>query len=184
MIIDIDIVRPHIFQQQRHYNGFGLASSSAVGQPHGVHHRGPHYGNNDRSRLGFDKGRRRDRDQDSICMSNDSHGFDRNRGPRASKMKGKSNADPSLSSGNSKGNSPSPGINLELYNRSDFVTDYENAKFFIIKSFSEDNVHRSIKYNVWASTPHGNKKLDAAYHEAKEKSSSCPVFLLFSVCSC
>ncbi|KAK6247933.1 hypothetical protein QUC31_019498 [Theobroma cacao] len=71
-------------------------------------------------------------------------------------------------------------IDLDLYNRPDFRTDYENAKFFIIKSFSEDNVHKSIKYNVWASTPHGNKKLDAAYCEAKEKKETCPVFLLFS----
>nr|CAB3492916.1 unnamed protein product [Digitaria exilis] len=56
-----------------------------------------------------------------------------------------------------------------------------DAKFFIIKSYSEDDVHKSIKYNVWASTPSGNKKLDAAYEEAKKKSSSSPVFLLFSV---
>nr|CAB3452032.1 unnamed protein product [Digitaria exilis] len=45
----------------------------------------------------------------------------------------------------------------------------------------EDDVHKSIKYNVWASTPNGNKKLDAAYQDAKEKSSESPVFLLFSV---
>lgn len=34
---------------------------------------------------------------------------------------------------------------------------------------------------VWASTPNGNRKLDAAYREAKEKQAACPVFLLFSV---
>lgn len=34
---------------------------------------------------------------------------------------------------------------------------------------------------VWASTFNGNKKLDAAYHESKEKPGDCPVFLLFSV---
>ncbi|KAJ8513049.1 hypothetical protein OPV22_003483 [Ensete ventricosum] len=45
----------------------------------------------------------------------------------------------------------------------------------------EDDIHKSIKYNVWASTPHGNKKLDAAYQESKEKTSGCPVFLFFSV---
>ena len=63
----------------------------------------------------------------------------------------------------------------------DFGETYSDANFFIINSYSEDDVHNSIKYNVWASTPSGNKKLDAAYQEAKEKSSSCPVFLLFSV---
>ncbi|KAL5838637.1 hypothetical protein ACOSQ3_015806 [Xanthoceras sorbifolium] len=172
----------NVGQQQRPYNGFGLASSSSTGShPHGGSSRSSYFGNNDRIRLAFDKGRRRDRDQDSICISNDSHGIDRNRGPRASKMKGKSTADLSFSFSNSKSNSSCSGSKLESYNRPDFVTDYENAKFFIIKSFSEDNVHKSIKYNVWASTPHGNKKLDAAYHEAKEKNGSCPVFLLFSV---
>lgn len=48
-----------------------------------------------------------------------------------------------------------------LYNRSDLDTDYENSKFFIIKSYSKDNVHKSIKYDIWASTPNGNRKLDA-----------------------
>jgi ribosomal protein S21 len=38
-----------------------------------------------------------------------------------------------------------------------------------------------MKYNVWTSTPNGNKKLDAAYQEAKEKPVDCPIFLLFSV---
>lgn len=72
-------------------------------------------------------------------------------------------------------------VQNESYNRSDFLTEYKDAKFFIIKSYSEDNVHKSIKYGVWASTPNGNKKLDAAYHEATEKQDTCPVFLLFSV---
>jgi len=69
----------------------------------------------------------------------------------------------------------------EQYNQPDFPDTYENAKFFVIKSYSEDDVHKSIKYNVWASTQNGNKKLDAAYQEAKQKSGSCPVFLFFSV---
>ncbi|KAM0898226.1 hypothetical protein ACQ4PT_022065 [Festuca glaucescens] len=49
----------------------------------------------------------------------------------------------------------------------------------------EDDIHKGIKYNVWASTPNGNNKLDAAFHDAqaltKEKGTKCPVFLLFSV---
>jgi hypothetical protein len=78
-------------------------------------------------------------------------------------------------------NDGSNAVKQDQYNRADFVETYSDAKFFIIKSYSEDDVHKSIKYNVWASTPSGNKKLDAAYVEAKEKSSSSPVFLLFSV---
>ncbi|KAI3924371.1 hypothetical protein MKW98_032572 [Papaver atlanticum] len=71
--------------------------------------------------------------------------------------------------------------NKEEYNKEDFPEKYTDAKFFIIKSYSEDDVHKSIKYNVWASTPNGNKKLDSGYKEAQEKSGGCPVFLLFSV---
>lgn len=102
-------------------------------------------------------------------MISEPHGTtsDRNRGPRASKAKGEQIL--------------SPEGKIDLYNQPDFVTSYENAKFFVIKSFSEDNVHKSIKYSVWASTPLGNRKLDAAYQEAKESEANCPVFLFFSV---
>ncbi|CAA7406993.1 unnamed protein product [Spirodela intermedia] len=72
-------------------------------------------------------------------------------------------------------------VDYESYNNPDFKTEYDDARFFIIKSYSEDNVHKSIKYGVWASTPNGNKKLDGAYSEAKGKGAECPVFLLFSV---
>ncbi|KAJ0555385.1 putative YTH domain-containing protein [Helianthus annuus] len=71
--------------------------------------------------------------------------------------------------------------NREQYNHPDFPVTYEDAKFFVIKSYSEDDVHKSVKYNVWASTQNGNKKLDAAYQEAQQKPGSCPVFLFFSV---
>ncbi|XP_021278354.1 YTH domain-containing family protein 2 isoform X2 [Herrania umbratica] len=141
----------------------------------------PFLGPNDQTRFVLDKGKRQERDQDSICISNESQGMDHNRGPRAVKLKGKSTSEQSSRSDNSKIDSAISAIDLDLYNQPDFCTDYENARFFIIKSFSEDNVHKSIKYNVWASTPHGNKKLDAAYCEAKEKKETCPVFLLFSV---
>ncbi|CAK8542825.1 unnamed protein product [Lathyrus sativus] len=71
--------------------------------------------------------------------------------------------------------------NKEQYIGEDLSENYSDAKFYVIKSYSEDDVHKSIKYNVWASTPNGNKKLDAAYQEAKEKPGGCPIFLLFSV---
>lgn len=71
--------------------------------------------------------------------------------------------------------------NKEQYNGEDFSENYSDAKFFVIKSYSEDDIHKSIKYSVWASTPNGNKKLDAAFQEAKEKPGDCPIFLLFSV---
>lgn len=73
----------------------------------------------------------------------------------------------------------------DQYNLPEFQTDYENAKFYVIKSYSEDDIHKSIKYDVWASTPNGNKKLDAAFRDEAAKSSEtgtkCPIFLFFSV---
>ncbi|KAI3878834.1 hypothetical protein MKX03_013974, partial [Papaver bracteatum] len=46
-------------------------------------------------------------------------------------------------------------------------------------------MHKSIKYNVWSSTPNGNKRLENAYEDAQRisagKPSGCPIFLFFSV---
>ncbi|KAL1211556.1 YTH domain-containing protein ECT1 [Cardamine amara subsp. amara] len=67
------------------------------------------------------------------------------------------------------------------YNGQNFPESFAKAKFFVIKSYSEDDVHNSIKYGMWSSTPTGNKKLNVAYYEAKENSAECPVYLLFSV---
>lgn len=76
-------------------------------------------------------------------------------------------------------------IYTDQYNREDFPIDNEIAKFFVIKSYSEDDVHKSIKYNVWSSTPHGNKKLQSAFEDSGRKaigkSGGCPIFLFFSV---
>lgn len=74
-----------------------------------------------------------------------------------------------------------PVPDKQQYTGEDLSENYSDAKFFVIKSYSEDDIHKSMKYNVWTSTPNGNKKLDAAYLEAKEKSADCPIFLLFSV---
>ncbi|KAL6517775.1 YT521-B-like domain [Orobanche minor] len=76
-------------------------------------------------------------------------------------------------------------IGTEKYNSHEFHIEYDNAKFYVIKSYSEDDVHKSIKYDVWSSTPNGNKKLDAAFREAdadtSETGKKCPIFLFFSV---
>ncbi|GAB2286500.1 hypothetical protein Dimus_020899 [Dionaea muscipula] len=162
--------------------GFGLSSNYLSGQYlYGGAQQNFKFGNipsshpevNYRYQLSLEKGRNQ-REQDSAIVVGD-----RNRGPRASKVKGKGTSDNS-SSFSSKISGATSQVNLDSYNSTDFPTNYENARFFVIKSFSEDNVHRSVKYSVWASTPHGNKKLDAAYAEAKEKG-NCPIFLFFSV---
>lgn len=64
------------------------------------------------------------------------------------------------------------------YNPKSFDLNPKNAKFFVIKSFSEDDIHRSIKYEIWCSTDHGNKRLDSAFRAQNNKG---PIYLLFSV---
>jgi len=61
--------------------------------------------------------------------------------------------------------------------RGDF--EPKNARFFVVKSYSEDDIHRSIKYEIWCSTEHGNKRLDLAWREREAKGGS--VYLFFSV---
>ncbi|CAK8696667.1 YTH domain-containing family protein 2-like [Clavelina lepadiformis] len=64
------------------------------------------------------------------------------------------------------------------YNPKRLTLDVRNARFFVIKSYSEDDIHRSIKYNIWCSTEHGNKRLDAAFRAQQGRG---PVLLLYSV---
>jgi len=64
------------------------------------------------------------------------------------------------------------------YNPREFDMNPQGARFFVVKSYSEDDIHRSIKYEVWCSTEHGNKRLDGAFREREGKG---PVYLFFSV---
>ena len=50
---------------------------------------------------------------------------------------------------------------------------------FVIKSYSEDDIHKAIKYCVWSSTKEGNMKLGKAYEEMS--SQRMPLYLFFSV---
>ncbi|VAI74872.1 unnamed protein product [Triticum turgidum subsp. durum] len=170
--------------QQKSFYGFGTPSDSYGRRfshrgsfPHATNYGSPFpgYGLNGRSLNPVDKERRRGRGNALLCSFVGSLDFlnEQSRGPRSTRPK-KQRED------NSKDEKSSAGLDQGSYNRTDFVTEYKNARFFIIKSYSEDNVHKSIKYGVWASTTNGNKKLDGAYHEVK-KEEHCPIFLLFSV---
>ncbi|KNZ44855.1 hypothetical protein VP01_875g5 [Puccinia sorghi] len=64
------------------------------------------------------------------------------------------------------------------YNPTHFDTSPPSARFFVIKSYTEEDVHKSLKYEIWASTDLGNKRLDRAFQESHE---SGPIYLLFSV---
>ncbi|XP_050350664.1 YTH domain-containing family protein 3 isoform X4 [Nymphalis io] len=65
------------------------------------------------------------------------------------------------------------------YNPKEFDLSAPLTRFFVIKSYSEDDIHRSIKYEIWCSTEHGNKRLDAAFRDREREGGA--VFLFFSV---
>lgn len=66
-----------------------------------------------------------------------------------------------------------------IFNPKDFDLNPANARFFVIKSYSEDDIHRSIKYSIWCSTERGNKRLDEAF--AQSSSTGGVIYLFFSV---
>lgn len=71
-------------------------------------------------------------------------------------------------------------LDMTKYNPAHFeIENIEIARFFVIKSYSEDDIHRSIKYNIWCSTEHGNKRLDQAFHEREKEGGA--VYLFYSV---
>jgi hypothetical protein len=69
--------------------------------------------------------------------------------------------------------------NLERVNSAEFSLEITKARFFVIKSYTEDDVHKSMKYQVWSSTTEGNKRLNEFYIKSQEE--KVPIFLFFSV---
>jgi hypothetical protein len=64
------------------------------------------------------------------------------------------------------------------YNPAAFDTRPQFARYFVIKSYTEDDVHKSLKYEIWSSTDPGNKRLDKAF---KDTAGRGPIYLFFSV---
>uniref|UniRef100_A0A3Q3B3P1 YTH domain-containing family protein n=1 Tax=Kryptolebias marmoratus TaxID=37003 RepID=A0A3Q3B3P1_KRYMA len=95
---------------------------------------------------------------------------------------GVGNNGPQTSAGQGSGGESHPVLEKlrasHSYNPKDFDWNLKNGRVFIIKSYSEDDIHRSIKYSIWCSTEHGNKRLDSAFRAMNGKG---PVYLLFSV---
>ncbi|ORX38432.1 YT521-B-like domain-domain-containing protein [Kockovaella imperatae] len=63
-------------------------------------------------------------------------------------------------------------------NPSTFDCHPTQARFFVIKSYTEDDVQKSLKHGIWSSTVLGNKRLDVAFRESADK---MPIYLFFSV---
>lgn len=73
-------------------------------------------------------------------------------------------------------------IRKNNYNPTKFDIRTEGARYFVIKSYSEDDVHRSIKYSIWCSTERGNKKLDMAFRDQQTRNGDQrPIYLFYSV---
>lgn len=64
------------------------------------------------------------------------------------------------------------------YNPPNFDVRPGFARYFVIKSYTEDDVHKSLKYEIWSSTDPGNKRLDKAFKECGGRG---PIYLFFSV---
>jgi len=64
------------------------------------------------------------------------------------------------------------------FNPPDYDVNPVNARFYIIKSNSEQDIRASIEHGIWCSTDHGNKKLDNSF---KNHHHNGPTILLFSV---
>lgn len=89
---------------------------------------------------------------------------------------------PTLSNCSSTGSHPVLEVLRDKNNYNPPEFDYDlvtNARFFVIKSYSEDDIHRSIKYEIWCSTEHGNNRLDQAYRERERENGS--IYLFYSV---
>lgn len=65
----------------------------------------------------------------------------------------------------------------------DFFMEESYSRFFIIKSYTEEDVHKAIKYKIWSSTENGNRILDEAYQEVQALRSqlASDIYLFFSV---
>jgi len=56
---------------------------------------------------------------------------------------------------------------------------HSSNRFFVIKSYTEDDIYKSVQHGVWASTDMGNRRLDRAFRDALRTGGN--VFLFFSV---
>ncbi|PWN24615.1 YTH-domain-containing protein, partial [Jaminaea rosea] len=58
-------------------------------------------------------------------------------------------------------------------------------RFLVIKSFTEEDVHRSIRHGIWASTDKGNQRLNRVYsdcqRDADQRGEPATVYLFFSI---
>ncbi|CAM9964117.1 unnamed protein product, partial [Choristocarpus tenellus] len=62
---------------------------------------------------------------------------------------------------------------LALVNQTGFDPEAaacDGARFFVVKAFTEDDIHRSIKSGMWCSGESSNRRLDAIWREGLQRS--------------
>lgn len=69
-------------------------------------------------------------------------------------------------------------IDINVKNQGLSTSIEDSSSFYVIKSFSEEDVHKSIKYGVWSSSKTGNQTLSNSFKLTKEKNGF--VYLFFS----
>ena len=71
-----------------------------------------------------------------------------------------------------------------------YMNQPPGTRYFVIKSFTEDDVQKSLKHEIWASTEKGNARLDRAFRETKGlrpgnddqgNGNGPPIYLFYSV---
>lgn len=74
---------------------------------------------------------------------------------------------------------------LQKLNDSEFDLESipSDAHFYILRSSNDDNIHKSIKYQSWTSTPSGKNVLKKAWNEFQAKGKEAHIYLIFSVVS-
>jgi hydroxymethylglutaryl-CoA reductase len=60
-----------------------------------------------------------------------------------------------------------------------FLNQPEGTRYFVIKSYTESDIHKAIKYNIWASSPENNKKFNEAYVKCTKVNAT--LYFFFSV---
>jgi hypothetical protein len=72
---------------------------------------------------------------------------------------------------------------LENVNDSNFDVESisPNAQFYILRSGNDDNIHKAIKYHIWATTANGKSVLKQAWQDFEQKGLTPEIYLVFSV---
>jgi len=78
---------------------------------------------------------------------------------------------------------------LETFPQLEGINNYEfdvnsipdHARFYVLRSSNDDNIHKAIKYHVWSTTTNGKAVLSNAGKEDEKKGLTPEIYLIFSV---